>query len=126
MASTAETSVIVVEDHDAVRRSLTLMLRTRGARVDAYRSGTELLASGQLPQDGCFLIDYRMPGVNGLDLLARLREKGCRQPAFLLTGDPDPCLKARARVEGFTALIEKPAEAEELIELVTRASGLIL
>jgi CheY-like chemotaxis protein len=107
--------LLLIEDHDEVRRSLTLMLRSNGYAVDSYRSGIELLSTRELPSADCALIDYKMPVVDGLELLRRLRVKGLSIPALMITGVASTTLKERAREAGFSGVLLKPLKPRELI-----------
>jgi len=73
--------------------------------VLTYATGAELLAD--IPQAACFIIDYRLPGMSGLDLLAEIRRRRIRSPAILITTQPSAAVRHRAATSG-TVLIEKP------------------
>lgn len=114
--------VLIVEDDQAVRRSLTLLLRARGYALDVFRSGQELLATQiSATNSDCLLIDYKLPKIDGLSLLRKLRELGVKTPAYLITGYPSATLSRRATEAGFEAVIEKPASGDELSELILRS-----
>lgn len=113
-------SVAIVEDDDEVRRSLVMMLRARGYRVDAYRSASEVrLLPFPLVTD-CLLTDYKMPGIDGLKLLELLVDDGWRKPAILITGFLSPHLRAKAVLTGFGSIIEKPACARLVCSEIDR------
>lgn len=107
--------ILLIEDHDEVRHSLTLVLRSNGYSVDAYRNGLELLSARHLPSADCVLIDYKMPVVDGLNLLLKLRAKGLCTPALLITGVASTTLKDRALAAGFNGVLLKPLNPRELI-----------
>ena len=108
--------IVLVEDDEDVRRSLTLLLRARGFTVEVYRSGVELLSNRVMPQADCFLIDYKMPKIDGLELLSRLRESGVLAPALMITGFFSNTLKARAEAAGYSDVIEKPPAGNVVLE----------
>ncbi len=108
-ASLQHGRVLVVEDNDDVRRSLTLLLRARGFSLDAYRSGIELLSNRALPDADCLLIDYKMPRIDGIELITRIRAAGSTVPALMITGYFSNTLKRRACEAGFHDVLEKPA-----------------
>ena len=110
----ATKTVILVDDDADVRRSFALLLEARGFVVRVFETGTELLASNWAGEQSCYLLDYRLPDMNGIELLKRLRHSGRKHPAFLITGDPLPSIKPRAFVAGFLKVFEKPADANEL------------
>ncbi|MEO0881953.1 MAG: response regulator [Pseudomonadota bacterium] len=118
--------VLLIEDDQEVRRSLTLMLRARGYALDVYESGLALLAAGYLPQADCIIVDYKMPKVDGLQLLGRLRDAGLRAPALLITGFYSDKLDQRSRRAGYSRVLEKPVTADTLaaaIAQLTRGDG---
>lgn len=117
--------VLIVEDDQEVRRALTLLLRARGYALDVFRSGHELLATQiSAAQSDCLLIDYKLPKIDGLKLLKRLREVGVKTPAYLITGYSSSTLNARALAAGFESVIEKPASGDELAELIGQSRAL--
>ena len=86
-----------------------------GHQVETYKSGTELLKhAGQLEQ-GCILLDIRMPGMDGLEVQQALQEKGVRLPVIIMTGHGDVGLAVKAMKAGAVDFIEKPFEKETLI-----------
>lgn len=108
--------IVLVEDDENVRRSLTLLLRARGFTVEVYRSPAELLTNRTLPKADCYLIDYKMPKMDGLDLIKRLRELGILTPALMITGFFSNTLKARAKDAGYADVIEKPPVGSALLD----------
>ena len=68
--------VHLVDDDAAVRRSVGFMLKTSGHRVESYESGTDLLKAGKHLDDGCILLDIRMPGMDGLEVQQSAARKG--------------------------------------------------
>ena len=79
------TVVIVVDDDTAVRNSLKFSLEIEGFAVLAYRCAADLLDSSDPPDCGCFVVDQNLPGITGLDLIAKLRERRIQAPAILIT-----------------------------------------
>lgn len=120
-ATASPAKVVVVEDSDAVRKSLTLLLRTRGYAVEAFSNGMELLSARTLPDADCYLIDFKMPRLNGVDLLRRLRDGGVLAPALMITGDLTLDLRARAMAAGFVNVIEKPPQRLALVDQIASA-----
>lgn len=106
--------VHLVDDDAAVRRSVGFMLKTSGYQVESYESGVELLkVSGDL-KEGCILLDIRMPGMDGLEILQALQEKGVGLPVIIMTGHGDVSLAVNAMKAGAVDFIEKPFEKETL------------
>ena len=83
----AEQVVYVVDDDDAVRSSICMLLESYGIAARPYASGTAFLADLS-PKQGCLLVDVEMPGMNGLELLDRLR--GSRKPMPVIVDDGRP------------------------------------
>ncbi|ACS39673.1 MULTISPECIES: response regulator transcription factor [Methylorubrum] len=82
--------VIVVDDDAAVRHALKFALEIEGFPVRLYDGPKQLLADADLPTSGCLILDYRMPEMNGLDLLDCLRQRRIDMPAILMTGQLSP------------------------------------
>ena len=119
---TAGGRLVIVENDDNVRRSLTLVLRARGYSVNVFRNAAELLSSRTPPQADCLQIDYRMPQMYGVELLKRLRARGNTTPALMLTGYYSPTLRQRAVDAGYFEVLEKPTDSRTLIDHIARAS----
>lgn len=117
----ADTPIVhVVDDDDAVRDSLTLLLESAGLAARTYSSATALLASPPNPP-GCVLTDVRMPDMDGLTLQRRLAEAGVRLPVIVMTGHADVPLAVEALKTGAADFLEKPFEDTQLLASVTRA-----
>ena len=115
MNSSEQRVVHLVDDDAAIRRSVGFMLKTSGHRVETYESGLELLkASGHL-NNGCILLDIRMPGMDGLEVQRALQEKGVSLPVIIMTGHGDVNLAVKAMKGGAVDFIEKPFEKEALL-----------
>lgn len=113
--------LVLIEDDDNVRRAMTMVLRARGFPIDAYRSGTEfLLMRGQHGGD-CLLIDYKMPRLDGLEVMKRARAEQDFTPGIMITGYYTDWLQNRAISAGFSDVLEKPATPNSLIAKITAA-----
>lgn len=108
----------MVEDDPAVRRSLQLLLQANGYDVRAYASGSVLLNDPTIVNAACLVADYRMIECDGIDTLARLRARGWRGPAIMITGFPSSSLAQKALNAGFDAIFEKPLRQHALIKAV--------
>jgi len=113
----ATPTVLVVDDDPAVLSSLQFCLEIEGFAVRCYSSGPEILDDPSMPRSGCLVIDYRLPGMNGLDVLAELRRRNVMLPAILVTTHPSTSLRARSTAAGAT-LVEKPLLNEALFERI--------
>ncbi|CCA93206.1 MULTISPECIES: response regulator [Novosphingobium] len=112
--------MLLVDDDQAVRRSISLLLRARGFSVHDFGSAAELLADRACALSHCLITDYSMPLMDGLTLLARLRESGWPGTAILITGRYQNDLEKRALEAGFSALVEKPLTDEKLVGLIAQ------
>jgi len=107
--------VHLVDDDEAIRRSVGFALKTSGFRVRAYESGVEFLKSASKLEPGCILLDIRMPGMGGLDVQSALRDKGIGLPVIIMTGHGDVSLAVQAMKAGAVDFIEKPFEKAVLL-----------
>ncbi len=113
--------VHVVEDDEPMRDSLVELLEEAGYRARAYASGEELLARGTAAEPGCVVSDVRMPGIDGLTLLRRLRADGCGLPLILITGHGDVPMAVNAMRAGAFDFLEKPFEPDALLGAIAMA-----
>jgi len=112
--------ILVVDDDAAVRNSLKFSLEVEGFSVRAYSRASDLLAEVDMPDRGCLVLDYRLPGASGLDLLDELRSRKVRLPAVLITSHPSMKLRERAAAAG-VPVVEKPLLTESLFESICTA-----
>ncbi len=120
MAEVPAGIVHVVDDDLEVRRSLAFLLETGGFAAKAYGDAAALLAAIP-PPPGCVLTDVRMPGMDGVELLASLRRFGACLPVVVMTGHADVQLAVRAMKAGAMDFLEKPFSDEALFGAVARA-----
>jgi FixJ family two-component response regulator len=113
--------VCIVDDDAALRRSLENLLTSLGFRVLAFESAEAFLASVDRGDIGCLLLDVRMPGMSGVDLLRHLAATGSRIPVIMLTAHGDDETRRRSLEAGATAFLEKPVRTPALLETVRRA-----
>ncbi len=117
----AEALIYIVDDDEAVRESLALLLTFRGWRSRAFAGGEEFLAAWSADWRGCLLLDLRLGGMDGLTLQSRLDELGNRLPIVFLTGHGDIAHARAALKGGAVDFLEKPYTEEALINAVTEA-----
>jgi FixJ family two-component response regulator len=113
-------TVLVVDDDPAVRNSLQFSLEIDGYRVRLFHSDRDVLELGELPPSACLVIDYNLPGTNGLDLLAAMRARGYASPAILITSHPPAGVRRRAAAAG-VPIVEKPLLGDALIDAIHAA-----
>jgi two-component system response regulator FixJ len=111
--------VLVVDDDAAVRKSIKFALELEGFEVRDFSSAQELLIEESIPPRSCLVVDYYMPGMNGLELVARLREWDKTLPAVLITGSDDN-LRNRAAAFG-VIVVDKPMLGGPLLNAVRAA-----
>jgi two-component system CheB/CheR fusion protein len=97
------------------------LLEADGRTVEIYNSCEAFLAVYHPGRQGCLLVDARMPGMGGLELLQRLKGEGCRLPAIMITGHGDVPMAVQAMKAGAVDFIEKPIGYQELLASVERA-----
>jgi len=121
--------IAIVDDSAAVRQSLALLIGARGFVVDAFLGSADLLAAPDLPGYACFVIDLKLDGPNGSDLLAALRQQGLEQPAILISGWDVDSLERVAVKSGFSAQVQKPmmdnSIVDEILKVLSAADNLI-
>jgi FixJ family two-component response regulator len=112
--------VMVVDDDPAVCGSLKFALEIEGFCVRTYADGAELLDDAGLAVCACFIIDQKLPGMNGLELIASMRRLHVDAPAILITSHPTIMLRERAARAGIP-IVEKPLLGNALLERVQAA-----
>lgn len=114
-------TVFVVDDDEAVRDSLAILLQAAGFITSVHNSGDEFLAALEPKNNGCLIIDVRMPGVSGLEVQQRLQARNASLPVIIITGHGDLPMAVKAMKSGAIDFIEKPFETSVLIESVKTA-----
>jgi FixJ family two-component response regulator len=117
----ATPTVTVIDDDDAVRSSLKLLLKSVNLPVIAYPSAQEFLPRYVLDQPGCLLVDVRMPGMSGLELQQQLNFKGATIPVIFITGHGDISMAVEAMQHGAFDFLQKPFRDQDLLDRVQRA-----
>ena len=115
MTNSEQKLVHLVDDDAAIRRSVGFMLKTSGHQVETYESGTELLKNAGKLDQGCILLDIRMPGMDGLEVQQALQDRGVGLPVIIMTGHGDVALAVKAMKAGAVDFIEKPFEKDMLL-----------
>jgi FixJ family two-component response regulator len=106
----------LVDDDDAVRASLALLIGTVGLRVAAWPHPQAFLDGFDGESVGAIVLDVRMPGSSGLTVLETLRERGIDQPVIMLTGHGTVEMCRRAFKSGAAEFLEKPVDDDTLLE----------
>ena len=110
-------TVVIVDDDAAVRAALSFALEADGYQVRAFETAAAAFAAADLGEADCLVIDQNLPDEAGIDLLARLRARGERTPAVMITTNPGRNLVSRALALG-APLVEKPLLGDQLFACI--------
>ena len=117
----ADPCVYIVDDDEAVRDSLSVLLESKGYVVRSFGSALEFLAAAPSLPIGRLIADIRMPEMDGLELQERLRARALDFPMIVITGHADVPLAVRAMKAGAVDFIEKPFASETLLDSLDAA-----
>ena len=117
------TLIHIVEDDEAIRDSLKLLLETRGYKVEAFGSGAEFFSDGDPVLCQCLILDVNLPGESGFEVLDRLRQNGFTTPAIFVSGRATPATRAQATRARAIAFFDKPVPPAELLGAIAKATG---
>jgi two-component system response regulator FixJ len=117
----SDARVAVIDDDDAARDSLAFLLRSAQIEAKTYETAVAFLAAVEADPPGCVVTDVRMPGMSGIDLLRRLRERGSELPVIVITGHGDIPLAVEAMKFGAADFFEKPYDDDALLNAVRSA-----
>lgn len=120
--SSSSVKVFIVEDDEGMRRSLQLLVRSIGFEVEAYESAEDFLAGASIDRPGCVLADLRLPGMDGVELLRTIRQRGILMPLVILTAYGDVESAVDGCKLGALEYLEKPVDPEALVDCVERAT----
>jgi len=118
--NTARPLLFVVDDEEAIRGALRVLLRGEGFDVRTFASGPEALAALAEATPACMLADYHMPGMDGRELIEALRLRDASVPVILMTGRDDP---AQLPLRGHAHVVQKPFDAGLLISKLRELVG---
>jgi FixJ family two-component response regulator len=114
-------TVFVVDDDEAVRTSLRLLLKSVGLPVETFASAQEFLDQFDPLRAGCLVLDIRMPGMSGLELQQHLNDRHSIMPIVFITGHGDVPMAVEAMQAGAVDFIQKPFRDQDLIDRINRA-----
>ncbi len=117
--------VYIVDDDADVRNSIGFMLAASGRRTETFASGSAFLDAVDGLAPGCILLDVRMPGIDGLQVLAELEKRRLRWPVVMMTGHGEVTTAVQALKLGAVDFIEKPFEESLLQACLGRAATLL-
>ena len=110
--------VHIVDDEAPLRSALALLARSAKIKSQTYASATEFMQAYRPGPPGCLVLDVRMPGMSGIELLERLQANGCSLPTIVMTGHGDVPMAVRAMRAGALDFIEKPFQDHALLALM--------
>jgi two-component system response regulator FixJ len=114
-------TVYIVDDDDAIRSALRLLLKSVGLTAVTVPSAQEFLATYDPQQSGCLILDVRMPGMSGIELQQQLNLRGAIIPVIFITGHGDVPMAVEAMQQGAFDFLQKPFRDQDLIERIQRA-----
>ncbi|MCP1472025.1 two-component system response regulator FixJ [Sphingobium sp. OAS761] len=114
-------TIYVVDDDEAIRRSLSFLLKTSGFVVQPFEGGLPFLKVAGRLASGCVLLDVRMPDMDGLEVQRELRARGVMLPVIIMTGHGDVDMAVAAMKAGASDFIEKPFEKAALLACIEAA-----
>jgi FixJ family two-component response regulator len=114
-------TVFVVDDDAAARESVLALVSLKGVRVQGFASAEEFLAQFGPHMSGCLVVDVRMTGMSGLQLLQQLSARKSTLPAIVITGYADVPMAVKAMQSGAMTFLEKPCQDQELWQAIQQA-----
>ena len=120
-----DTTVFVVDDDSDIRASLKQLFEAVNLRVELFESAEEFLRAERTESPGCLLLDVRMPGIGGLQLLTHLQSLKEHPPVIMLTGHGDIPMVLQSLQSGALDFIEKPATHQRLLASVNKALAVV-
>lgn len=125
-AGERDPTVFVVDDDEAVRASLRLLLKSLGIRAITNSSAAEFLAEYDPEHPGCIILDVRMPGMSGLELQDELNRRGAIIPVIFITGHGDVPMAVEAMQHGAVDFLQKPFSDKDLTNRIQQALSIDL
>ncbi|MEZ5615074.1 MAG: response regulator transcription factor [Rhodocyclaceae bacterium] len=117
----SDATVFIVDDDQAVARSLRWLIETVRLKVETFASAQAFLDGYDAARPGCLVLDVRMPGMSGLELQERLAASRIRLPIIFITGHGDVQMAVRAVQAGAFDFVEKPFNDQDLLDRIQRA-----
>ncbi len=114
-------TVFIVDDDDAIRDSMSMLMETIGLNTQSFASAQEFLDSFDVDKPGCLVLDIRMPGMSGLELQQELVRKNSMLPIVFVTGHGDIPMAVQAIQNGAADFIQKPFRDQDLLDRVNQA-----
>ena len=116
-----EPTIHVIDDDEAARHSLEFLIDCAGLKVRGHPSADAFLAASPALDHACIVTDVRMPGMNGIELVAELARRGCPAPVIVITGHADVPMAIQAMKAGVSDFIEKPFSDDAILDAIRSA-----
>jgi FixJ family two-component response regulator len=113
--------IMIIDDDEGVRRALRRLLTSLGCESLEFSSGETFLERPRPSRPGCVLMDLHLPGMNGIETLKCLRDRGPSPPVIVMTGFDEPGTRERCLAAGAVDYVTKPIEAVHLASVLGRA-----
>ncbi|MEO1007809.1 MAG: response regulator transcription factor [Planctomycetota bacterium] len=113
-------TVFIVDDDPSMRDSLRWLVESVGLHVETFPNADDFLDQFESETPGCLVLDVRMPGSSGMELLDSLKARGVELPVIMITGHGDVPMAVQALKRGAIDFLEKPFRDQELLEQITR------
>jgi two-component system response regulator FixJ len=120
-ASAQKSTVYIVDDDQAIRHAMELLMRSVGLDYEIFHSGDDFLTDHTNDRAGCLVLDIRMPGLGGLELQEKLNTMGSTLPIIFITGHGDVPMAVEAMQKGAVDFIQKPFRDQELLDRIGEA-----
>jgi len=117
--SSTEQTVFVVDDDQAIRHAMRLLMESVGHECEVFESANEFIEKVPNDRPGCLLLDIRMPGMSGLELQEKLAQQGSTLPIIFITGHGDVPMAVDAMQNGAFDFIQKPFRDQELLDRIS-------
>jgi len=119
--ATQTATVFIVDDDEGVRESLGFLMKSVGLNFSTFASAQQFLDAYDLDVPGCLVLDIRMPGMSGLELQGKLKERQAILPIIFITGHGDVPMAVEAMQNGAVDFIQKPFRDQELLDRINEA-----
>lgn len=114
-------TVFIVDDDEAIRDSLNLLITSVSLNVETFNTAQSFLEVYDPDRPGCLILDVRMPGMSGLELQQTLNSMHAILPVIIMTGHGDVPMAVQAMKEGAMEFIQKPFRNQDLLDCINRA-----
>ena len=121
MSKNKSVNVYIVDDDPSVRRSLARVVRSANLQATVFATADKFFQSDYETSNSCLVVDAKMPGCGGLDMLSRLRHDRIPIPVIVVTAHDDPETKKAAEEAGAVGFFRKPVDSEALLDAITWA-----